>query len=112
MAFRVEIAEEAYADLDAIAEYIQQRGSPESANRWFDATLRDIHSLAETPTRCPVAPGMSVPGYEVRILLSGRRNRMYKIYFLLRHDVQVVYVLHIRHWARQGPEIDTPPNPI
>jgi hypothetical protein len=36
MAFRVEIAPQAFEDLDNISAYIRQRGSFESAERWFN----------------------------------------------------------------------------
>jgi plasmid stabilization system protein ParE len=49
MVFRVEISPEALADLDAIARYIRERGSFESAERWFNGIVDSIRSLAELP---------------------------------------------------------------
>jgi len=39
MAFRVEVAPQALGDLDLIAAYIAERGSLQSAERWFNGIL-------------------------------------------------------------------------
>jgi hypothetical protein len=41
----------------------------------------------------------------VRLLLHGRKNRAYKIYFAIRYETPVsgtVSVFHVRHWARKA----------
>ena len=55
MAFRVEISPEALENLDAMAAHIQQHGSIESAERWFNGIVISIRSLGEMPSRCPLA---------------------------------------------------------
>ena len=75
MAFRVEIAPQAFDDLDSIAAYIKENSSFAVAERWFNGVMGDIASLKEMPARCPVAPEAEELGQEVRILLHGRRKR-------------------------------------
>ena len=56
------------------------------------------------PARCPVAPESEDIGQEVRLLLHGRRNRSYKIYYAIHHETTsagAVQVFHVRHWARK-----------
>lgn len=79
MAFRVEVAPQAFEDLDAIVENIKTHGSRESANRWFRSMMRSIRSLEQMPGRCPIAEESDELGREARCLLHGRRNRAYKI---------------------------------
>ena len=57
------------------------------------------------PARCPVASESKELGEEVRLLLHGRKNRTYKIYFAIQHataSTGLVRIFHVRHWARQG----------
>jgi plasmid stabilization system protein ParE len=101
MAFRVEVSPEAFADLDAIAIYILERGSLESAGRWFNGIIDAIRSLGELPTRCPIADESEELQNEIRLLLHGKRSRRYKIYFAIHHESETVRVFHVRHWARR-----------
>jgi len=104
MAFRVEVAPEALADLDAIAAHIRERGSFESAERWFNGIIIAIRSLGELPNRCPLAEESRDLRTEVRLLLHGKRNRRYKIYFAIHHESKTVRVFHVRHWAMKPAE--------
>ena len=53
MAFRVEISPEALENLDAIAAHIQEHGSFESAERWFNEIVISIRSLGENAQPLP-----------------------------------------------------------
>jgi plasmid stabilization system protein ParE len=106
MAFRVEVAPRAISDIDQIASYIAQQGSAESARRWFDALIKDIWSLQHMPSRCAIAEESEDVGSEIRVLLHGKRNRRYKVYFAINEDSETVYVFHVRHWARKPADID------
>ena len=81
MAFRVEIQPQAFADLDSMAVYIKDRSSFATTERWFNAIIKDIASVKEMPQPCSVAAESEDLDREVRVLLHGRRNRTYKIYF-------------------------------
>jgi plasmid stabilization system protein ParE len=99
MAFRVEIG-----NLDAIADHIQRHGSFESAQRWFNGIVMSIRSLGEMPSRCRLAAESEDLQTEVRLLLHGKRNRRYKIYFAIHCESATVRVFHIRHWPRKAAE--------
>jgi plasmid stabilization system protein ParE len=101
MAFRVEVSPEAFADLDAIAAHIQGRESFVSAERWFNGIIDAIRTLKELPTRCTIAEESEDLQQEVRLLLHGKRNRRYKVYFAIHHESRTVRVFHVRHWARK-----------
>ena len=105
MAFRVEISPRAFNDLDEIAEYIKQRGSFEQAQKWFNGIIAAIRSLEDLPHRCPVAEESEELGQEVRLLLYGKRNRRYKVYYSVQQTMPstgTVRVFHVRHWARRS----------
>ena len=109
MAFRVEIAPQAFDDLDSIADYIKERSRSALAERWFSGLIDDIDSLKNMPARCPVAAESEELGREVRLLLHGRKTRTYKIYFSIDYETPsrgTVRVLHVRHWARKPPGKD------
>lgn len=104
MAFRVEIAPQAFDDLDSIATYIRDHSTFAVAEKWFNGIIDDIASLKEMPARCRVAPESEDIGQEVRLLLHGRRNRSYKIYYAIDYETPstgTVRVFHVRHWARK-----------
>jgi plasmid stabilization system protein ParE len=104
MAFRVEITPQAFDDLDSIADYIREHSSFAVAEKWFNGIIDDIASLKDMPARCPVAPESEDIGEEVRLLLHGRKNRTYKIYYAINHETPssgTVQVFHVRHWARK-----------
>ena len=101
MAFRVEISPQAFEDLDGISAYIRHRGSFESAERWFNGIMAAIGTLRDAPRRCPLAEESRQLQAEVRLLLYGKRNRRYKIYFAIHKETETIRVFHVRHWARK-----------
>lgn len=106
MAFRVEISPEAFSDLDRICSYLQENASAATAERWFDNIFAAIRSLADMPARCAIAEESVDLKTEVRVLLHGKRNRRYKVYFAIHQGSETVRVLHVRHWARKPVETD------
>jgi len=104
MAFRVEISPEALGNLDAIATHIQEHGSFESAQCWFNGIVIAIRSLGEMPSRCRPAGESDNLHTEIRLLFHGKRGRRYKVYFAIHHVSATVRVFHVRHWARKPVE--------
>jgi plasmid stabilization system protein ParE len=105
MAFRVEIAPQAFDDLDRLAAYITAESSFAVAEKWFNEMMNAIASLGKLPARCPIAEESKELGREIRLFLHGRRNRTYKIYFAINTEKPgsgAVYVFHVRHWARRS----------
>ena len=63
-----------------------------------------IETLKEITGRCPPAPEAEDLEDDVRLLLHGRKNRAYKIYFKIHQKTESsgsVLVFHVRHWARK-----------
>src|SRR5437016_3368345 len=86
------------------------RSAPRAAVRWFNGLLNVVESLERFPARCGIARESEKAGEEIRQMLYGRRPRVYRILFIIRGEE--VYVLHIRHCARQTmppEEIEFPP---
>ena len=105
MAFRVEISPRAFNDIDEIVRFIQQQSSFEQAEEWFNGIIATIQTLEDMPSRCPVADESEELGQEVRLLLYGKRNRKYKVYYSIRQrtvSTGTVQVFHVRHWARRS----------
>jgi plasmid stabilization system protein ParE len=109
MAFRVEISPQALSDLDEIAGYIEQQASFEQAEEWFNGIIAAIRTLEDMPHRCPVAEESKELGQEVRLLLHGKRNRQYKVFYSVQKKTRstgTVQVFHVRHWARKSLDTD------
>ena len=105
MAFRVEISPRAFADLDEIAGYIKQQGSFDQAEEWFNGIVAAIRTLEDLPNRCPVADESEDLEQEVHVLLYGKRNRRYRVYYSIQQRTRStgsVRVFHVRHWARKS----------
>jgi len=80
MAFRVEIAPQALKDLDAAYLFIKKE-NPSHAATWLLGIIDAILSLEKLPNRCPRASESAEVGQDIRILLHGKRHRVYKIFF-------------------------------
>jgi plasmid stabilization system protein ParE len=89
----VEITALADANLEEIYLHIRE-DSPDRAAKWRLGLLKAAHTLEQFPERCPFAPE-SGPELEIRQLVYGA----YRILFTVTKDT--IYVLHIRHGARQ-----------
>ena len=105
MAFRVELSPCALEDLDEIARHTRQRGSFKQAEEWFNGIVAAIRTLEAMPGRCHVADESGELGQEVRVLLYGKRNRLYRVFYSIQHKTPstgTVQVFHVRHWARKS----------
>jgi plasmid stabilization system protein ParE len=98
MAYRFEFAPRALRDANETYEWIAQH-SPRQAARWYRRLFEVIEGLATHPRRCPLAPENDAHAEEVRQLLYGRRQNVYRILYVIRGDV--IRILAVRHGARQ-----------
>jgi len=90
----VEITALAEANLEEI--YLRLRkDSPGRAAEWREGMVKAAQTLERFPRRCPLAPESGAE-LEIRQLVSGA----YRVLFTVAKDT--VYVLHIRHGARQA----------
>ena len=106
MSYEVITTQKAESDIEAAYQWIASY-SPEKARLWFFDVQEAIESLANFPFRCPLAPESVTFGLEVRHLLIEK----YRVLFRL--DDETVYVMHVRHSARQtlSPEDDEEQEP-
>jgi plasmid stabilization system protein ParE len=100
MAYRVEIARSAEAQLDALYRWVIER-APHQGAAWFDGLEATILSLAQAPERCPIAPESFDPAHPVRVLRYGRRRDVYRVFFTIDNKAEIVRVVHVRHGARR-----------
>jgi plasmid stabilization system protein ParE len=105
MAYRVEIAKNAEAELEELYRWVVAR-APQQGAKWFNGLERVILSLDQHPERCPLAPEGFDRDHPVRVLSYGRRPRVYRIFFTVDHPTKVVRVVHIRRGARERPTVD------
>jgi plasmid stabilization system protein ParE len=100
MAYRVEIARNAEAELEELYLWVIGR-APEQGAKWFNGLERAVLSLDEHPKRCPVAPESIDPDNHVRVLSYGRKPHAYRIFFTVDDAAGLVRVLHVRRGARK-----------
>jgi plasmid stabilization system protein ParE len=98
MKYRVEVTSEAESEIREAYLWIHG-DSPANAMRWRLGLLQAIRSLSQHPTRCPLASESTHFKQEIRQLLYGKRGGVYRVLFVM--DEEVVYILHVRHAARE-----------
>jgi plasmid stabilization system protein ParE len=105
MAYRVEIARNAEAELEELYLWAVER-APRQGAKWFNGLERAVLSLDQHPKRCPVASESFDPSQPVRVLSYGRTPHVYRVFFTVDDDAEAVRVLHVRRGARQRPKAD------
>ena len=105
MAYRVEIARRAEADLEELYLRVVER-APQQGARWFTGLELAVLSLDQHAKRCPVSPESVDPDHPVRVLTYGRKPHAYRVFFTVDDDAEIVRVLHVRRGARQRPMAD------
>ena len=102
MAFRVEIAKSAEAQLEELYLWVVER-APSQGAAWFNRLEETILSLGLNPERCPIVPESFDPDQPIRVLNFGRSPHVYRVFFTVEESANVVRVLHVRRGARQRP---------
>src|SRR5262245_33004038 len=105
MAYRVEIARNAEAELEELYLWVVAR-APQQSAKWFNGLEQAVLSLAQHPKRCPVASESVDPEHRVRGLSYGRKPHLYRIFFTVNDDARLVRVVHVRRGARRRPSAD------
>jgi plasmid stabilization system protein ParE len=101
MKFRIELAATAKAAVRAQAQWLRKNLSPAAADKWLDGLYKAIDTLQIRPMRCPVAAESDKFPEEIHELLYGKRGKRrhkHRIIFTVPEDT--VYVLYVRHTAR------------
>lgn len=99
MGYRVRITVRAEADADEAYARIH-RESPDRARHWLGGLWEAVSGLSVLPTRCAIAPESKVMPVEIRQLLYGKRQGVYRVLFCAIEEQKIVVVLRIRHSAR------------
>ena len=76
MAYRVELAKNAEAELEELYLWVVKR-APNQGAAWFNGLERAILSLEQLPKRCRIAPESFDPDQPVRVFNYGRRPHVY-----------------------------------
>jgi mRNA-degrading endonuclease RelE of RelBE toxin-antitoxin system len=105
MAYRVEIAKNAEAELEELYLWVTAR-APQQGAKWFNGLERAILSLDQYPKRCPIAPESIDPNQSIRVLSYGRKPYVYRVFFTVDDTARIVRVVHIRRAARKTPVPD------
>jgi plasmid stabilization system protein ParE len=105
MAYRVEIARNAEADLEELYLWVVGR-APHQGAKWFNGFERAVLSLDRHPKRCPVAPESIDPNQPIRVLSYGRKPHVYRVFFTVDDAARLVRVVHVRRGARKPPQRD------
>ncbi len=104
MIYRVELAERATRDLDALYAAKNASGSPAAA-RWYNGLEAAVCALESHPYRCPVAPEAGKSRRPLRHLLYGRKPHVYRAIYEIDEQRKLVKVLTLRHGAREPAEL-------
>jgi toxin ParE1/3/4 len=102
MAYRVELAKNAEAELEELYLWVVER-APNQGAAWFNGLEQAILSLERLPKRCRIAPERSDPAQPVRVLNYGRSPHVYRVFFTVDESAKVVRVVHIRRGVRERP---------
>ena len=102
MAYRVDIARSAEAELEELYLWVVER-APQQGTVWFNGLEQAILSLDRHPERCAIAPESFNPDHPVRVLHYGRSPHVYRVFFAIDHGAKIVRVVHVRRGARQRP---------
>ena len=109
MSFEVILMDSATREIEAIWEWLRER-APTNARIWVAGLQEAIHALADFPTGHGFARENGTVDVELRQLLYGKRQHKYRVIYTVKCNE--VFVLHIRHPAREAMkrgEIELPP---
>ncbi len=100
MTYRVELANRAIRDLEAL--YLEKNAAEsQAAARWYNRLERALYTLEKYPYRCPVAPEARKMKRKLWHLLYGKKPNVYRIIYEIDERQLTVWVLTIRHGARR-----------
>ena len=100
MTYRVELAGRAIRDLETL--YVEKNAAEsQAAARWYNGLEEAVYTLASYPYRCPAAQETRKTKRNLRHLLYGEKPHVYRIIYEIDEPRQAVWVLTIRHGARQ-----------
>jgi len=102
MAYRVDLAKNAEAELEELYLWVVER-APSQGAAWFNGLERAILALEQLPRRFRIAPESFDRDQPVRVFNYGRSPHVYRVFFTIDESTKLVRVVHVRHGARQRP---------
>jgi toxin ParE1/3/4 len=100
MAYRIEFADRAARDLEAL--YVEKNAAEsQAASRWYNGLEEAMPALAVYPHRCAAAPEARKLRRELRHLLYGKKPHVYRVIYEVDERRQTVWVLTVRDGARR-----------
>jgi plasmid stabilization system protein ParE len=103
MTLQVEITPVAETQIEQAYFWYRER-NPEYADQWFRELMNAIATLQEKPQRCALSIEHEIFPEEVRQLLYGKSQNVYRVLFTIRGTT--VYVLYVRHGAQAPMTVD------
>lgn len=100
MTYQVRITAKAEQDVEGVLRWFREQTAMPAGEKWVARLLAKIETLEKNPQRCRFASEAAEVGIDLRELLIGRRRGIYRILFEIQG--QTVYILHIRHSARDS----------
>src|SRR4051812_48561332 len=104
MSHTVVIERRAQTDILLNSQQIESNRSFSAAMRWFDGIRRAIDSLSNQPDRFPLADEADELGFELRMMIHGRKRQVFRILFVV--DGSLVHVLRVRHASQDRISFD------
>lgn len=98
MTYQVRMTSRAEQDVDTVLDWFHNQGLVKAGERWLTRLMAKVNSLERHPERCHMALEAEEMGINLREILFGGRGAQYRILF--RIERQIVFILHIRHAAR------------
>ncbi len=96
--YRVRLTAKAQADVESVLRWFYEERATAAGERWFRRLMAKIDALGIDPQRGSVAAESEEAGLEIRELLLGKRQNVYRIIFQI--DGQIVHILRVWHGAR------------
>jgi len=96
--YRVRLTAKAEADVDGVLRWFHEQQATIAGRRWFARLMTKIDTLETHPERCGVADESEDLGLEIRELLFGKRDGVYRILFQI--EGRTVQILRVWHGAR------------
>ena len=106
MTYRIELAETAKADILRQAQWLRENISPGAADKWLEGLYKAINTLHTRLLRCRSprrARGSRKEMHELLYGKRGKRKHKHRIIYTVRENT--VYVLYVRHTARDELEL-------
>jgi plasmid stabilization system protein ParE len=100
MAYRVELARNAEAELEELYIWVIEQ-APTQGAAWFNGLERAILSLERFPRRCRIASESFDQEHPIRVLNYGRSPHVYRIFFTIDEGAELVNLVHVRRGTRK-----------